>query len=287
VFDAACEHMQTTRRANDPHQQHRLGQMATEIAGGYAWLDYAASYWARIDKMPAATLIACMNAARGAVERSALNDQCGGLISLLAQNGSAFCIVFVTDGSASHRNSRAWPAARLAAQREREACGALACLGIADAPRLFLRQPDANMPFPGDPPWERAVATASDVMRYFEPDLVLLPWRRDPHCDHRASWLLSQRALGKASIHPDILEYAIWLGEFGLVEDYPRLGEAELVSVDVSSTLASKRAAIAAHVSQITNLIADDPDGFRLTPQTIARLTRSIEVFIRVTNESH
>jgi LmbE family N-acetylglucosaminyl deacetylase len=39
---------------------------------------------------------------------------CGGLISLLAQNGSAFYIVFVTDGSASHRNSRAWPSARLA-----------------------------------------------------------------------------------------------------------------------------------------------------------------------------
>ena len=51
---------------------------------------------------------------------------CGGLISLLAQNGSAFYIVFVTDGSASHRNSRAWPSARLAAQREQEARNALA-----------------------------------------------------------------------------------------------------------------------------------------------------------------
>ena len=73
VFDAALEHMQRTRRANDPHQQHRLGQMATEIAGGYAWLDYAASNWTRIHKVPAATLIACMNAARGAIERIALN----------------------------------------------------------------------------------------------------------------------------------------------------------------------------------------------------------------------
>ena len=47
--------------------------MATEVAGGYAWLDYAAANWARIDKLPAATLIACMNAARGAIERAALN----------------------------------------------------------------------------------------------------------------------------------------------------------------------------------------------------------------------
>jgi LmbE family N-acetylglucosaminyl deacetylase len=212
---------------------------------------------------------------------------CGGLISLLAQGGSAFHIIFVTDGSASHRNSRTWPAARLAAQREMEACRALAYLGIVNAPRLFLRLPDSEMPRPGDPHWERAVAAVSDIMRRFEPDLVLLPWRRDPHCDHRASWLLSQRALRKASIHPDILEYAIWLDELGGLEDHPRPGEAEPVRVDVSSALASKRAAIAAHVSQTTDLIADDPEGFCLTPQTVARLTQSIEIFFRDTNEGH
>ena len=199
----------------------------------------------------------------------------------------AFYIVFVTDGSASHRNSRAWPAARLAAQREHEACNALACLGIENAPRLFLRLPDANMPAPGDSAWESAVATVSDVLQRFAPDLVLLPWRRDPHCDHRASWLLSQRALRQASVRPDILEYAIWLDELGAVEDHPKPGEAELVRVNIGTALANKRAAIAAHVSQTTDLIADDPDGFRLTPQTIARLTQSTEVFFRVTNESH
>jgi hypothetical protein len=31
----------------------------------------------------------------------------------------------------------------------------------------------------------------------------------------------------------------------------------------------------------------DDPNGFRLTPQTIARLTQSIEVFLRPINESN
>jgi alkylation response protein AidB-like acyl-CoA dehydrogenase len=73
VLDATLEHMRRTRRANDPHQQHRLGQMATDVAGGYAWLDYAAASWARIDKLPAETVIACMNAARGAIERAALD----------------------------------------------------------------------------------------------------------------------------------------------------------------------------------------------------------------------
>ncbi|HUN97802.1 MAG TPA: acyl-CoA dehydrogenase family protein [Bradyrhizobium sp.] len=73
VFDAALKHLQRTGRAQSPHQRHRLGRMATEVAAGYAWLDYAAGNWARMDKLPAAAVIACMNAARGAIERAALN----------------------------------------------------------------------------------------------------------------------------------------------------------------------------------------------------------------------
>jgi LmbE family N-acetylglucosaminyl deacetylase len=211
---------------------------------------------------------------------------CGGLVSLLAQNGAAFYIVFVTDGSASHRNSSAWPSARLAAQREQEARIALARLGIENASRLFLRLPDANMPGPGTPAWDSAVAAVSDILQRFAPELVLLPWRRDPHCDHRASWLLSQHALRRASVHPDMLEYAIWLDELGDVEDHPKPDEAELIRLNVGTVLANKHAAIAAHETQTTDLIADDPDGFRLTPQTIARLTQSTEVFWRPINET-
>jgi hypothetical protein len=73
IFDTAIEHLRATRRAKDPHQQHRLGQMATEIASGYAWLDYAAANWAGIEHRSSKTLIACMCAARGAIERAALN----------------------------------------------------------------------------------------------------------------------------------------------------------------------------------------------------------------------
>jgi LmbE family N-acetylglucosaminyl deacetylase len=206
---------------------------------------------------------------------------CGGLVSLSAEAGSTFYIVFVTDGAASHRNSRAWPRARLAAQREQEACRALACLGIENAPRLFLRLPDANMPTPGELAWRGAVAVVCGILQCFAPDLVILPWRRDPHCDHRASWLLAQHAVDQASLCPEVLEYAVWLDELGKAEDYPGSGEAEIVRIHIGDVLAKKRAAIAAHLSQTTDLIADDPDGFRLTPQTIARLTQSTEVYMR------
>lgn len=206
---------------------------------------------------------------------------CGGLISLASKTGAEFYVVFVTDGAGSHRNSVDWPPARLAAQREKEACHALACLGIADAKRHFLRLPDANMPVPETAPWQRAVDVIGQIAESFLPDLVILPWRRDPHCDHRASWVLAQRALAQAALSPDILEYAIWLDEIGSPEDRPSANEAELVGLYVGDVLTRKRAAIAAHLSQTTDLIADDPSGFQLSAQTIARLTQPTEVYLR------
>jgi LmbE family N-acetylglucosaminyl deacetylase len=206
---------------------------------------------------------------------------CGGLISLSTQTGSAVYVVFVTNGTASHRKSRAWPRARLAAQREREACHALACLGLENARRVFLRLSDANMPMPEDPAWRNAVAAVGDILQRFAPDLVILPWRRDPHCDHRASWLLAQHALRRVSSRPETLEYAIWLDEFGELGDRPESDEVEVVRINIDGVLERKRAAVAAHLSQTTDLIADDPDGFRLTPQTIARLTQPAEIYFR------
>jgi alkylation response protein AidB-like acyl-CoA dehydrogenase len=73
IFDATVEHLKATDRANDPLQKHRLGQIATEVATGYAWLDYAAAKCASMEHQSSTSVIACMNAARGAIERAALN----------------------------------------------------------------------------------------------------------------------------------------------------------------------------------------------------------------------
>jgi LmbE family N-acetylglucosaminyl deacetylase len=208
---------------------------------------------------------------------------CGGLLSMIKQAGGAVCIVFVTDGSASHPNSKIWSRARLADQREKEANDALACLGLQNEIRLFLRLVDTAMPPAGSPVWQAAVTELSEVLQGFSPDLAILPWRRDPHCDHRASWQLFHSAIKQTSARPETLEYAIWLEEFGSPEDYPRYGEAKLVGIDVSCAIEAKRAAIAAHKSQITDLIDDDPAGFRLMPSTVGRLTTTIETFWRPT----
>jgi LmbE family N-acetylglucosaminyl deacetylase len=204
---------------------------------------------------------------------------CGGLIATLSRRGAAFRFVFVTDGGASHPRSRSWPRSRLAGRRQAEACEALRRLEAGDAPCIFLGLSDAAMPAAHSPAWENAMTQIGAIAREFQPDLAVLPWRRDPHCDHRDSWKIAQAALRRSLAFPVVLEYAIWLDELGATEDYPQEGEAELVTLDITAVIAAKRAAIAAHATQTTALIDDDPTGFRLSPATVTRLTTCREIF--------
>jgi LmbE family N-acetylglucosaminyl deacetylase len=206
---------------------------------------------------------------------------CGGLISSLAATRRTFHTLFMTDGGASHPGSRLWSRERLAACREREATDALASLGIGHHARTFLRLRDADMPAVASREWYAALARVALVLRTFHPDLVLLPWRRDPHRDHRDSWALVTEAISDVGMAPIQLEYTIWLEEFGQLDDYPRADEAEPVFIDITAALQSKRSAIAAHLTQTSDLIDDDPAAFRLSAATIARLTGPYETYWR------
>ena len=204
---------------------------------------------------------------------------CGGLLAILARQGCDMFVVFVTDGGASHLHSRCWPRERLAARRRAEANAALSELGLGDVQRVFLNLRDADMPKPSSVEWCKAMERISKIVEKLRPELVVLPWRRDPHCDHRASWRLMHEALGDAG--PIILEYAVWLDEFGSLGDDPQAGEVEPFVVDIGQSVAAKKRAIAAHRSQTTALIYDDPDGFRLNRATIERLTAPVEHYMQ------
>ncbi|MBC8130049.1 MAG: PIG-L family deacetylase [Rhizobiaceae bacterium] len=206
---------------------------------------------------------------------------CGGLLALLAARDRTIHVVFVTDGGASHLGSTAWPRARLALQRESEAAAAMEALGLGDHARSFLRLADAAMPPPDSVEGLRALDALTKVVRVLMPDLVLLPWRRDPHRDHRDAWALTHAALAAFDRRPRSLEYAIWLDELGAPEDRPVGGEAERVAIEISAVQDLKRAAVMAHVSQTTALISDDPGAFRLSLETIDRLTGPLEFYWR------
>jgi len=206
---------------------------------------------------------------------------CGGLIGALVDKGVEVHTVFVTDGSSSHRNSATWPASRIAELREDEATRALERLGAGRQPRTFLRLKDAAMPQKGEPAYEEAVNRVASILYQSEATLLLVPWRRDPHCDHRDSWSMAIDAIGRSGLEPTVLEYAIWLEELGATADFPLAGEVEVVTFEAAGMVDRKHAALNAHASQLGQVILDDPDGFSLTDDTISRLIRPYEVFWR------
>ena len=206
---------------------------------------------------------------------------CGGMIAAFRQDGRDVRVVFITDGGASHRGSRTWPRDRLAAERRREALAALRILGVGADEAIFLDLPDAGMPAFRTPAWTEARRSLASTVQAFAPDLVLIPWRRDPHRDHRDAWALTSSALETGSRRPETLEYAVWLDELGSDGDHPQPGEAERVAFDIAEWLHLKRAALQAHRTQTTDLIDDDPDGFRLSAATLERLVAPEERYWR------
>src|ERR1700744_1071354 len=167
---------------------------------------------------------------------------CGGLLAMLAQRNCTVTVVFVTDGGASHLNSPSWSRMRLAARRQEEANAALSELGLGAAARMFLNLRDADMPAEASSAWHCTVAQLSSIVKELKPDLVVLPWRRDPHCDHRASYRLAMQAM---RVQPPlaVLEYAIWLDELGSEQDQPLPSEVVRLELDIRSSLDAKKRA--------------------------------------------
>ena len=58
--------------------------------------------------------------------------------------------------------------------------------------------------------------------------------------------------------------------------------QALVLRLAIDDVLAQKRAAINAHVSQMTDLIDDDPEGFRFTPHSLAPFLRPFEYYLEV-----
>jgi alkylation response protein AidB-like acyl-CoA dehydrogenase len=73
ILDVVVAHLKETDRAENPHQQHRLGEMSISVGAGYVWLDHAAKMWSAIGTVSDKEVITALCAARLAIERSALD----------------------------------------------------------------------------------------------------------------------------------------------------------------------------------------------------------------------
>lgn len=201
---------------------------------------------------------------------------CAALIAALADLGREVHALLITDGGFSHPSSRAFPRAHLARTRLGEWRAGLALLGVPAGRTHTLGLLDGELEGMDPAVVQQAVAQAFAPA---PPATLLLPWRRDPHPDHRAAW---GPVCGAAPHSARRLEYAVWLPERGEAADWPAAHEARVWTVAVGAARGLKAQAIAAHVTQLGG-VPDDPDGFTLPPQMVERALAGPELYVEAT----
>ncbi len=217
---------------------------------------------------------------------------CGGLIAEACARGIPVRLVVVSDGTGSHPNSKTHPPERLRLLRESETLAAVAHWAFPRPRRLpaparpvrAVHRPRGRGGRPGDRRFGPGLRRGRPVR-----DLGARPALR-PRGERRARPprrdLLGRDILGRDILGRDILgnvrlyAYPVWgwtlppESEVGAAPRGARL--------DIARHLPTKAAAIAAHRSQTTDLIADDPAGFRLEPAMLARFARDHEIVLEV-----
>ena len=200
---------------------------------------------------------------------------CGGLLAACHEHGLPAYAAFVTNGAASHPHSRAYPPARLAALREAEARSALLSLGVAEDRIEFLGLPDGEAPTRG-----RSFNVATERLASFARSrgiqTICTTWEHDPHPDHHATWRIGREVA--RTLDARLLCYPVWGWTIPPDTWLPAMRIAG-AQFDITRYLAAKRRAIACHRSQLTDLIADDPTGFRMSHEMLMLFERPFEVF--------
>lgn len=210
---------------------------------------------------------------------------CGGAIALLRGFDLPVDVITMSDGTLSHPNSRKFPTELLRDLRETEMTNALEILGVSPDKITFLRYPDRFVPSENMAGFESAFETIKNLLAEKNPQTVLVPWRRDPHPDHRATWQIVHAAATILDDKIRIIEYPIWLWEIAGEADLPLENEIRGWRLDIKKVIDKKQAAIYAHISQTTDLIDDDPQGFRLSPKVLAYFAVPFETYLEESKE--
>ena len=202
----------------------------------------------------------------------------GGLIAQARSAGQEVHVVVLTDGAGSHPNSIEFPPEKLVDLRKAEVRAAGEILGMDPACVYHLDLPDTQAPSEG-PAFVEAVRFVSELVRRTGAKNLFVTWDQDPHCDHKAAAALAASVLNDNPV-VHLWAYPIWGWHLDTEEHLP--GEPRGYRVQIRSERTIKQKAIAAHASQMSSLIEDDPTGFRFTAETLAPFTTDYEYVFEI-----
>lgn len=183
---------------------------------------------------------------------------CGGAIAAASANGVEIVVACLTDGTRSHPNSIAYPRHKLAALRQEELRNAVNILTAGHGKTIALGIPDQAVT-PDSLAENRTIEALRNIISSYDIGTVWTTWKNDPHVDHRGA---AEIAFGlcQQNDRVSLWQFPIW-SRFTSAD----LGPGEtLYTYETGPYWDLKRRAIAAHTSQMSPLIDDDPGGFML-----------------------
>jgi LmbE family N-acetylglucosaminyl deacetylase len=193
------------------------------------------------------------------------------LISQLAALGREIIVLAVTDGTASHAGSPAWPPERLAQVRPAETLEALRRLRAGKLRIMRAGLPDGRVAE------HEATLDALLCACLWPTDVVFATWRHDGHPDHEAVGRAAARAARRRGAI--LVEVPVWTWHWAEPDDgRVPWNRARRVVLDAGAQ-ARKAAAVDAFASQILPDQSARADAV-LPPSTLSRLLRQFEVFL-------
>ena len=162
--------------------------------------------------------------------------------------------------------------------RRAETLEALGGLGVSAEDVRFLGYPDGKLSDTALADFDGLVETIRQPLGSFAPSTVVLPFRGEGHSDHCTTWYVARAASRELYPHPRMLEYPLCIGP-----DTENIFKRETPTVwklDISSVLSEKQRAVAAHRSQIGDVVDDDPGGFQLNQRLLANFVRDYEGYL-------
>jgi len=201
---------------------------------------------------------------------------CGGLLAHAFLNHGAQ-VVCMTDGSASHPGSQDWTPKRLAAERQRELAFAVRELGGTAHDVTWLGHPDGWL---GAQDPDPIVAMIADLCRKRGVRHLFAPAPEDHHADHKATARIARRVVDAAQGLSQ-LSYPVW-SRWDDPDLMSHIAVHAPVALDTAPWRAAKRAAIAAHATQLGHVVPDDPTGFTMSREFVAAFVEQPEIFWRV-----
>lgn len=197
----------------------------------------------------------------------------GGTIARFAAAGVRLRLVAVTDGEASHPDSRSPLVPDLRRVRTVETERALAALGAERTEIIRLRIPDGGVAAHEERLTSRLAQLAPGA------DLVAAPWSGDAHPDHEAAGRATTTAGAAAGV--TVLHYPIWTWHWARPGD-TRVPWRRAARIPLGhDALVRKRAALDCFESQVRPLGDDPADAAILPPEEIAHFLRDHEVVLR------